>query len=233
MADKNQSRLLDKFLYKFYPKLLYKKTTYSQTGEDLLIKNCLAFLKITAPGYIDIGAHHPYYLNNTALLYEDGCKGINIEPNPVLFNYFSKFRTRDINLNIGAGVQKGEETFYMISTSTLSTFSKSEAEEYAKMGYKITGTPTLKIDTIPNIIRERTNGKFPEILSIDVEGLDHVILESLDLSANYPKIICAETTRFEPEFDMKNKDHELIELLTAKGYAVFADTFINTIFYKK
>jgi len=233
MTNKDDSRLLDKFLYKFYPKQLYRKTTFSQTGEDLLIKSCLSFLNITAPKYIDIGAHHPYYLNNTALLYEEGCTGINVEPNPVLFNYFKRFRKKDVNLNVGVGTRRGEAVFYRMSTSTLSTFSKEEAENYVKMGYKILDQPVITVDTVPHLITAHNSGKFPEILSIDVEGLDHIILESLDLSTNYPKVICAETTRFETEIDLKNKDQRLIQLLSDKGYALFADTFVNTIFYKK
>lgn len=233
MANKNDSSLLDKFLYKFYPKQLYRKTTFSQTGEDLLIKNCLSFLNIAAPKYLDIGAHHPYYLNNTALLYEEGCTGINVEPNPVLFNYFRRFRKRDINLNVGVGTSRGEAVFYSMSNSTLSTFSKEESENYVRMGYKILDQPLITVDTVPHIVAAYNGGKFPEILSIDIEGLDYVILEGLDLSANYPKIICAETTRFETAIDLKNKDHQLIQLLKDKGYGVFADTFVNTIFYKK
>src|SRR4051812_3239166 len=233
MSEKTNSSLLDKFLYKFYPRPLYKKATYSQTGEDLLIKSCLTFLEIGNPRYIDIGAHHPYYLNNTALLYEEGFTGINAEPNPTLFHYFSKFRKRDTNLMLGVGLRKGEETFYMMSPSTLSTFSKDEAEDYEKRGFTIASRPSVKIDTIPNIIKDHNNGKFPEILSIDIEGLDYLILESLDLSSNYPKIICAESTKCDTKIDLKNKDHKLIQLLTDKGYTVFADTFVNTILFKK
>ena len=225
--------MLDKLLYKFYPKPLYKKTTYSQLGEDLLIQFCLDHLALKKPGYLDIGAHHPFYLNNTALLYEQGCRGINIEPNPVLFEYFSRFRKRDINLKMGVGLQKGEETFYMIAPSTLSTFSEQEAADYEKKGYTISARPKVKIDTVTNIIKDHHAGKFPEILSIDIEGLDCLILKSLDLSTNYPKIICAETIKFETTPDVENKDLELIRLLMDKGYTVFADTVVNTIFCKK
>jgi len=233
MAEQEKSSFRDKFLYKFYPKPLYKKTTYAQTGEDLLIKSCLGFLEIANPGYLDIGAHHPYYLNNTALLYEEGYTGINIEPNPVLFNYFLKFRKNDTNLKLGVGTQKGEALFYMVEPATLSTFSKEEAEDYEKQGCRISSRSMVSIDTIPNIIKDHNAGKFPEILSIDIEGLDYLILDSLDLSINYPKIICAETTRFEAKIDLGNKDRKLIQLLVDKGYTVFADTFVNTIFCKK
>lgn len=225
--------IMDKFLYKFYPKVLYKKTTYSQSGEDLLIGSCLHLLGVERPNYLDIGAHHPFYLNNTALLYEQGCTGINVEPNPTLFSYFKKFRKNDINLNVGVGVTQGQGTFYVVHPATLSTFSKEEVGEYLKHGYKIVREIQLEIDTVPNIITAHCAGKFPDVLSIDIEGLDHSILANLDLSMNYPKVICTETVKFDTRLDPNNSNAEMIRMLSDKGYSVFASTFVNTIFYKK
>ncbi len=62
---------------------VYRKS-YSQLGEDLIVRYLFDDLKIDKPTYIDIGANDPYILSNTAFFYKSGCKGINIEPNPVL-----------------------------------------------------------------------------------------------------------------------------------------------------
>ena len=78
----------------------YKKS-YSQCGEDLIVRFIFDQLKITKPSYIDIGAHHPYIISNTSTFYLNGSKGINIEPNPPFFNLFTRERPNDINLNIG------------------------------------------------------------------------------------------------------------------------------------
>src|SRR5437763_16778861 len=58
--------------------------TYAQFGEDLIFLNIFALLGINTPSYIDVGAHHPVNISNTALLYERGCRGIKIDANPDL-----------------------------------------------------------------------------------------------------------------------------------------------------
>ena len=102
----------------------YKKTSFSQCGEDLIIKFIFDNIGIHEPSYIDIGAHHPYFISNTALFYKNGCRGINIEPDPILFKGFLKYRNEDKNLNIGVSSTNNEMDFYIISTPTLNTFSK-------------------------------------------------------------------------------------------------------------
>ena len=51
----------------------YKKISFSQCGEDLIVKFIFDCLGINSPTYIDIGAHHPHYISNTALFYKNGC----------------------------------------------------------------------------------------------------------------------------------------------------------------
>ena len=66
----------------------------------MIIRFALSAMDVHNPTYIDIGAYHPYYLSNTAHFYQAGCRGINIEPNPLLFRAFGKHRPHDINLTI-------------------------------------------------------------------------------------------------------------------------------------
>ncbi|NJK83675.1 MAG: hypothetical protein HC912_07525 [Saprospiraceae bacterium] len=46
------------------------KQTFSQSGEDLIIAMWFNIIDIKNPTYLDIGAYHPFFINNTALLYE-------------------------------------------------------------------------------------------------------------------------------------------------------------------
>jgi hypothetical protein len=41
------------------------RTSYSQCGEDLIVKHVLGVLGISKVSYLDIGAHHPQYLSNS------------------------------------------------------------------------------------------------------------------------------------------------------------------------
>jgi FkbM family methyltransferase len=207
-------------------------TSYSQCGEDLIVRFIFNDLQIDNPSYIDVGAHHPFYLNNTALFYEKGSTGINIEPDPQLFGEFLIHRKKDVNLNVGIGKEKGESEFYVISSPTLNTFSKIEAESYKNQGdYSIVNTINVPIDTLPNIIRDKCNNAFPDFLNVDAEGIDDLIIKSIDYENNYPLVICVETITFSTS-NNGIKNIALIKYLQDKGYFAYADTYINTIFVK-
>jgi FkbM family methyltransferase len=211
----------------------YCKKSYSQSGEDLIVHYILNSIGLLKPSYLDIGAHHPMYISNTALFYEMGCTGINIEPDPTLFKEFIKYRNRDINLNVGIGLSDGIIDFYMMSTSTLNTFSLSEAEELVKKGYSIVSKVKVPVLPLKDILDKYFGGRFPDFMSLDVEGLDMEILQSIDYeSPNVPIVICVETISFS-ESGAGIKNHEIIQFLQGKGYLAYGDTNINTIFVKE
>lgn len=210
----------------------YKKS-YSQCGEDLIVKFIFDQFNIEHPSYIDIGAHHPFFINNTAIFYNDKSLGINIEPDPTLFKEFIKHRRCDINLNIGVWEERGELDFYIINNPSLNTFSKEEALSYKNEGnYFITEQKKISVLTLMDIVEKYCNGVFPDFLTIDAEGVDESIIKQLDFTNNYPKVICIETITFSNSGKGK-KRADLIARLISKGYFIYADTYINTIFVNK
>jgi FkbM family methyltransferase len=217
----------------FNKKDIWVKSSYSQSGEDLIVKFIFDCLEIEKPSYLDIGAHHPFYLSNTALFYQSGSTGINIEPDPQLFKLFIKHRKKDLNLNIGIGSEKSTADFYIISTPTLNTFSKKQAENYINEGdYRIVDTINIPLNKLENIIIENNEGNFPHFLNIDTEGTDDLIINSIDYTKNYPLVICIETMSFSTSGN-GIKNVSIINFLLDHGYMVYADTHINTIFVKK
>ncbi|MCW3090860.1 MAG: SAM-dependent methyltransferase [Ferruginibacter sp.] len=210
----------------------YSKISFSQSGEDLIVKYIFDCLAITHPSYIDIGAHHPFYLSNTALLYQNGSRGINIEPDPTLFMSFKEYRKLDINLNIGISDKESELDFYIISTPTLNTFAKDEAEKYANEGdYSIEKIQKIKVNTLQHTIDNFSYGRFPDFLSVDAEGIDELIVKSINFNTNFPKVICMETISFSTK-GRGTKNSAMINYLIDNGYLVYADTNINTIFVR-
>lgn len=218
----------------FFRKKIDKwKKSFSQTGEDLIVKSIFDNIGIKKPGYIDIGAHNPFYLSNTALFYENGSRGINIEPDPFLFKEFPVHRKEDKNLNVGVSNCEDELDFYIISSPTLNTFSKEEADKYSKEGnYSVQSIKKVKVTTLDNILKTNNNGVFPEFLNIDAEGVDEIILKEIDYEKNFPIVICVETISFSTSGN-GIKNGSLIKFLEDKGYLVFADTYINTIFVRE
>lgn len=204
--------------------------SYSQSGEDRVVKFIFEALGIQKPTYLDIGAHDPVRYSNTYLFYEDGCNGVCVEPNPRLFSRLQHWRPRDVCLNVGIGAISREAVpFYELSSDTLSTFSESEAKRNVeKHGLQIERVIRIDIMTPGDIIQKYFQSS-PDFVSLDVEGLELEILGAFDFSGARPVVICVETITYE-----KNgggvKLTNVIEFLTNVGYMLYADTNINTIF---
>jgi hypothetical protein len=64
---------------------------------------------------------------------------------------------------------------------------------------------------------------------LDIEGLDYDILNDWDFEKYRPEIFCIETITY-TENNTENKIDKIIDLMKLKGYRVYADTYINTIF---
>jgi len=206
------------------------KLSYSQAGEDLIIDMWLGFLNIEKPTYIDIGAYDPFLLSNSALFYSKGGRGINIEPNPILFKRFKQFRSLDVNLNVGVAAKNAILSYYIMDNDTLNSFSKEEAESCVQKGIAtIKKTIQINVLTVNEIIKTYHQNKFPDVLSLDVEGLDEDILQSIDFQNSFPKIICTETQNY----SKGHREENIINLLQEQGYFIAADTGINTIFIRE
>jgi FkbM family methyltransferase len=206
--------------------------SYSQCGEDLLVQYIFNLRGIQKPSYIDIGANHPYFLSNTALFYEKGSRGINIEANPQLAENFKTHRPGDINLNIGIDSIEGELDFYIMEDNTLSTFSKDECDFLLSNGNVLIESRKVRLTTIANVLEKHLENRFPDFMSIDVEGMDMKILQSIDFDKSFPKIICVEAAEYSPIGAGARRD-ELIDYLVDKGYYEYANTNLNAIMVKK
>ncbi|MCK4914464.1 MAG: FkbM family methyltransferase [Planctomycetes bacterium] len=221
---------INRFLSKIFPRIAYKQISYSQCGEDLIIKFLFKnYLKIKNPSYIDIGAHLPFRYSNTAIFYASGSRGINIEPDMFLFEKLKKSRKKDINLNIGISDKQETLDFYIINNRTLNTFSLKETKNYKKQGYHIKEIKQIKVEPLGYVIERYANNIFPDFLSLDAEGTDEIILKSIDYDCNYPKVICVETL----DFSTQIKRVEMCDFLESKGYIKYADTHINSIMVRK
>ncbi|MBN2395566.1 MAG: FkbM family methyltransferase [Candidatus Atribacteria bacterium] len=215
-------------------KIFRSKKSFSQSGEDIIIQYVLNSMNILNPNYLDIGANHPVLFNNTYLFYKNNCRGICVEPNPVLAKIIKKKRSKDIVINkgISAGFA-GAMKFYVFSSHTLSTFSKEDVNNYISNGEKLLKTIDVEVIPLNELINKLFKGITPDIISIDVEGWDFDILKTLDFEKYRPAIICAETLTYSPIKKEQKKNQELIKFLLHKNYFLYADTYINSIFVDK
>jgi FkbM family methyltransferase len=161
--------------------------------------------------------------------------GVNIEPDISLFNKLKRSRPRDINLNMGIGFSEKKELadFYQMSSKALNTFSKEEALRINEQNqYSIQEVRKIELININNVLETYFSKNKLDFLSIDIEGLDVKVLNSIDFKKYYPKVICVETTGFNQKPAQK-AETPIQRFLSENGYFVYADTFINTIYAKQ
>ncbi len=204
--------------------------TYAQHGEDLIIANALHALGVARPTYVDVGAHHPLNVSNTALLHKRGNHGINIDANPNLIAAFRKLRPNDVNLNVGVGPKAGWMDFYFIDDfSGRNSFDKRAAEEFVRQHpeFSVRYVRKIEVRTLDEIIEEHAKGVWPDFMSIDVEGLDYSIIESSRLDSRWgPRLLCCEVVSSLSD----DASGDVIKLLASRGYRPFARTIGNVVF---
>lgn len=239
MVQRKIKRLFKKYTGKLF--LPDAQLSYAQFGEDLIMAHFFAQAGIAQPSYLDIGANEPRYISNTYFFYEKGASGVLIEPNPYLAKKLSKFRKNDTVVNAGIGLtDQAAADFYLFPNqyNGLSTFSKEEAEHWAHTGMKGLGKVSYeKVIQMPllavnDILQKYFTDRAPHILSLDVEGLDLQILQSLDFNRWQPAMICVETLQYDSQQN-GFKNNSIISFMQEKNYAVYADTWVNTLFCKK
>lgn len=215
--------------YPGHPDQVFGGATYAQHGDDLVALNIFHLLEIEKPSYLDIGAHHPVNISNTALLYQRGCRGINVDANPILLKAFQDKRPEDINLNLGVSDHTGTLTFYMIDdASGRNTFDLATAEAFVASHPWCTIRKTVEVPvvTINEIVETYAHGICPDYLSVDAEGFDARILKSVNFAKYRPKIICAEVVTGAGT----TSDTSIGEVLAESGYFPYFRTVGNFFF---
>ena len=205
------------------------QVSYSQAGEDVVVDSLLQSMGVQ-PTYLELGTNHPRFGNNTYKFYRRGCCGVLVEADPSLIADIRRARPRDIVLNVGVGVgDQSSKKFYVFPCSGNNTFDEADALQRDRSGsMRIKAVLDVTLMSVNDIIRLNFSC-IPDFLSIDIEGLDLAVLDSLDFDKYPIPVICAETCQYS-ENHIKPKDYSIARFLETKGYFTYADTYINTIF---
>lgn len=187
-------RAKNKLRSMFLQQEIHSQKTYSQCGEDIIL-NSLVGNKDNG-FYVDIGAHHPFRFSNTCAFYKRGWRGINIDAMPGSMVLFNKYRTRDINLEIGVSDIPGELEYFIYDEPALNTFSVEKVLDRASPRRNIQHSKSVKIrvETLEEILDKHLPvGTRIDFMSIDVEGHDEAVLRSNNWNKYRPQIVAAET----------------------------------------
>ncbi len=161
----------------------------AQNQEDIMLWRALR--QVVDGFYIDIGAADPAALSVTRIFYDHGWHGINLEPNPAYFTALRAARPRDVTLPFGAGRAAGQQPFYLIEGSGLSTFDAAIAARHRAAGWTVTERTADTVTLADICRRHRPQGPI-HFLKIDVEGAEGDVLAGADFGTFRPWIVLVE-----------------------------------------
>lgn len=173
--------------------LFYKKNSFSQEGEDIILNQIFNDKKFGF--YIDIGAHHPIRFSNTHLFYLKGWKGVNIEADGSKIIFFKIFRKRDHNIHALVSTKDSIKKYFKFKESALNGILDTKR----LITLKAKGIEPIEVLETPakdiNKILDKYSNKTIDFISIDVEGKDHEILSHLNLKKLKPRVILVERSK--------------------------------------
>ena len=204
-----------------------KFISYAQNFEDVILWR--VFKNIKNGTYIDIGANDPIIDSVTKAFYNEGWRGINVEPVKYWYEKINNDRRGDINLNIAISNKSGIFNFYEIPDTGLSTFDEKTAKKHINSGYNC-NIHNIETRTLTDICLE---SKIKEIhfLKIDVEGHEKEILEGFDLHLFRPWVILIETN--EPLSNSVTTHHKWENILIDNEYEFSYYDGINRFYVDK
>lgn len=204
------------------------RLSYSQFGEDIMAQNAL---RRVSPGfYVDVGAHHPLKLSNTALLHLRGWDGINVEPQAEAIKAFEEHRPRALNLRAAIHNELDTVTLHKFKGGRIDTVIPDRAEQLAQdkesVGEEVVPAMSLNrlfTDHVPEGVRVN-------YFSLDIEGYDTEALLAFDLDRHRPDVICVELHRYNV---LALGDDPVVRHLKDHGYHPFAINIMSFTFVRE
>jgi FkbM family methyltransferase len=204
------------------------RSTYSQYGEDLVF--CLLMQPTSEGTYVDVGSHHPVEGSNTHNLYFRGWRGLTIDPNPAFEPDYKRYRPQETHLVEGISSKAGTLTYFEFRNSLFNTLSEDRAREVQRWGHTVISRRTVKCRSLQNIVAQHLSGRQIDFLSVDCEGLDQDVLESLDFTIHRPTVILIEDYDRLKMFREGKGSSALHDFMMAKSYRPIAQLAFSALY---
>lgn len=224
-------------LFKPFDSDFWNKVSVAQSGEDTIVEYVLMVLgiKLSDEYYLDLGANHAKQLSNTYMLYKKGMRGVLVEANPQLIGELKFYRSEDVILNKCISNYSDDSLqFYIMSGDGLSCTSMDAVNEMIEKNPQLYIKETITVETITvNQILQKYFSKAPILLSIDIEGQEESILQTLDYDKYAPLIVIVERIDYGTTIATKKRQDLIADIMSQNGYFEYAFTGINSIFINK
>ena len=200
--------------------------SYSSNLEDVILHRL--FGARPSGFYVDVGAGHPTFDNDTRALYDQGWSGINVEPNPGFFAELVRERPRDRNLQLAVSDEDGFLDYWEVAGTGLSTCDIEEAARARAKGHKLRQT-SIRSTTLAHILDDVQPSTI-DLLKVDVEGFEMRVLQGNDWTRYRPAVIQVEVTI--PETPERRPDR-LRPFLEQNGYDFAYFDGLNDFFVER
>jgi FkbM family methyltransferase len=167
--------------------------SYAQNGEDVVLRR--AFRHIVDGRYIDVGANNPTHDSISRSFYDQGWRGITVEPLQQLAVQHRLERPRDVMVEaVITETDGGKVVLHSYDDSGLSTTMDGIRDQHAVSGRVATD---LEVDSrrLDSVLEEAGwQGEDIHFMTIDTEGAEGAVLNSIDLHTWRPWVLVIEAT---------------------------------------
>ena len=211
------------------------QSTFGQCGEDLIVASLLKALakrtgkELENMTFLEIGGNCPVSTSATFLLANElNMRGVIVEANPSLIDNLRRVRKDSEILNYAVTAEEcGIAELYISEASELSSlwedFVKQWPGDKGKCVIKKIKVPAI---TLTQIMEKYFTKKELTFLSLDIEGMDLLVLQSLDLNKHRPCIIQIEPSEHFIELEGEKINNYLCEY----DYTLMSMTAVNSIY---
>jgi FkbM family methyltransferase len=164
--------------------------SYAQNFEDVMLWRALRHVENGK--YVDIGAQDPVVDSVSKAFYEQGWRGLHVEPVPFYADRLRHDRPDEIVLQAALGQTEGTVTLNVIAGTGLSTAVNAHANRHLDAGFvpQSVVVPMLTVKTALHMLA----GQEVHWLKIDVEGFEKQVLLGWDATVLRPWILVIEAT---------------------------------------
>ena len=196
------------------------KIFYSQQGEDFFIFQNFINKKVEDGIFLEMGACDGVLYSNT-LFFEKNLnfKGILIEPSNKYFQNLIKNRKKNICLNLAISEKEGESI--MLGDEATGGLINSMTEKFKISHHKKSRTYSVKTKRLDSIFQEN-NISYIDLFTLDVEGGELNVLNSIDWEKVEIYFFCIELDNHN-----KEKDEKCREILKNNGFQLKLRMCIN------
>jgi len=196
----------------------YKRNFKNLKFSGQYFQDMIAFLYLQdiKKGFcMDIGANSGIGLSNTYIFEQIGWNGLCIEPQPNTYKMLKKNRKCDC-YNVALSSKNNESVdFFKATANVLSGLNEGMSESHKRQASEFGKTEIIKVKTMTfdAIMANYPNVKHIDFLSLDVEGHEVPILETIDFGKYSFGFLTIE--RSNPE--------RIKEIMQKNGYKVFIE----------